>query len=82
MNQCSRILAFYKSGIPIRDGSITSLWSKTRDEPSRIGIPDCIFEEPQNAICPRQHMRRKGTQAEACGYGLERRIALNVSLLP
>ena len=70
MNQCSRILAFYKSGIPIRDGSITSLWSKTRDEPSRIGIPDCIFEEPQNAICPRQHMRRKGTQAEACGYGL------------
>ena len=58
MDRCSRILAFYKSGMPIRDGSITSLWSKTRDEPSRIGItdwhhglasrigiPDCLFED-------------------------------------
>ena len=36
MDQCSRILAFYKSGMPIRDRSITSLWSKTRDRPSRI----------------------------------------------
>ena len=35
---CSRILAFYKSGMPIRDRSITSLWSQTRDRPSRIGI--------------------------------------------
>ena len=40
MDQCSRILAFYKSGMPIRDRSITSLWSKTRDRPSRIGITD------------------------------------------
>ena len=31
MDQCSRILAFYESGMPIRDRSITSLWSKTRD---------------------------------------------------
>ena len=40
MDQCSRVLAFYKSGMPIRDRSITSLWSKTRDRPSRIGITD------------------------------------------
>ena len=40
MDQCSRILAFYKSGMPIRDGSITSLWLKTRHELSRIGIMD------------------------------------------
>ena len=45
MDQCSRILAFNKSGMPIRDGSITTLWSKTRDGSSRIGIPDCLFED-------------------------------------
>ena len=40
MDQCSRILALYKSGMPIRDDSITTLWSKTRYKPSRIGIAD------------------------------------------
>ena len=32
------MLTNYESGMPIRDGSITSLWSKTRDGPSQIPV--------------------------------------------